>query len=145
LTGCVVTNLQGNSFGKVRSFDALSGVLTLDAAPPLSGGESPILVEIRSAEPAPVFAAKLLFGDEAGAVQLRLATTHATNALLTRSTPPVALFLTAGHGDLLRTGTQQRPDLFALDICRSRPPAHDVFEVSERVADDGTVLQDVDA
>lgn len=145
--GCVVTDLHGKAIGRVRSFDPLSDLLTLesdarDDEPAVQPGS--FIVEIRSPEPAPVFAARLLFGQAMAAVQLRLATTRATNALLTRSTPPAALFLTAGHGDLLQTGTQQRPDLFALDIRRPQPPAHQVFEVSERVDDDGKVLHPLD-
>src|SRR6185503_15981748 len=49
-------------------------------------------------------------------LSMRLATTLGTNALLTRKGAPTALFITEGFGDLLRIGTQQRPDLFALDI-----------------------------
>ena len=52
---------------------------------------------------------------------MRLATTLGTNALLQRAGVPTALFITEGFGDLLLIGTQQRPDLFALDVRRPEP------------------------
>ena len=42
-------------------------------------------------------------------------------ALLTRTGAPTVLFITRGFGDLLRIGTQQRPDLFALHIEKPSP------------------------
>ena len=55
-----------------------------------------------------------------GAVSIRMGTTVATNALLTRSGVRTAVVLTKGLGDLLILGDQSRPRLFELDI--SRPP-----------------------
>src|SRR5690606_1728831 len=53
-------------------------------------------------------------------------------------------FVTRGFRDLLEIGTQQRPDLFALDIVK--PPAlyERVVEVDERVSASGEVLRAVD-
>ena len=66
-----------------------------------------------------MLAARLLTGTPPDAalppIEMRLATTRATNALLERRGAAVALFVTRGFGDLLAIGTQQRPDLFALD------------------------------
>jgi len=105
-------------------------------------------VEVCSAEEAPILAARLVTGTRLGQplppLAMRLATTRGTNALLERRGAPTALFVTRGFGDLLRIGTQQRPDLFALDV--RRPPAlyAESLEVAERLAADGTVLVPLD-
>ncbi len=101
-------------------------------------------VELIGAEEAPVLAARLLTRTPAGRPlpieEMRLATTLGTNALLERRGARTALFITAGFGDLLEIGTQQRPDLFALEV-RKRPPLYDeVVEVAGRLAADGSVL-----
>ena len=75
---------------------------------------------------------------------MRLATTRGTNALLERKGAPVALFLTRGFGDLLRIGTQQRPELFALAIERPAPLYRAVVEVDERLAADGAEIAPLD-
>ena len=75
---------------------------------------------------------------------VRMGTTVATNALLERRGEPTVLVVTRGLGDVLRIGTQQRPELFALDI-RLPPPLHaEVIEADERLAADGAVLQPLD-
>ncbi len=61
--------------------------------------------------------------------RLRLATTKGTNALLEKKGAKVAFFTNKGLKDLLRIGTQQRPDLFALDIRRPKPLYDQVVEV----------------
>jgi 5-oxoprolinase (ATP-hydrolysing) len=101
--------------------------------------------EVASAEDAPILAARLLTGTPPGrslpAAALRLATTLATNALLERRGARTALFVTRGFGDLLRIGTQQRPDLFALRVRKPEPLHAAVVEVPERLSADGAVLQ----
>ena len=57
--------------------------------------------------------------DRPSPIELRVATTRGTNALLTRSTGRVLLVTTTGFEDLPVIGDQTRPDLFDLDI---RPP-----------------------
>lgn len=47
---------------------------------------------------------------------VKLGTTVATNALLERKGEPLVFVTTRGLGDVLRIGTQERPDLFALGI-----------------------------
>jgi len=97
------------------------GTLVLAADAP-AGALPGAPFEARSGEEAPVLAARILTGTPPGRplppLTLRLATTRGTNALLERRFPPVAAFLTEGHGDLLAIGTQQRPDLFALRVER---------------------------
>ncbi len=75
---------------------------------------------------------------------VRMGTTVATNALLERRGEPTVLVVTRGCGDVLRIGTQQRPDLFALDIRLPEPLYAEVIEVDERLAADGTVLCPLD-
>ena len=119
-----------------------TGLLELDRSLEASPGD---LVEVGCAEPAPLLAARLVTGTPAGAGlpphRMRLATTLGTNALLQRRGAAVALFITCGFGDLLQIGTQQRPDLFALQISRPAPLPQAVVEVPERVAADGAVLR----
>lgn len=122
-------------------------VLTLDGTLP-AGDLAGAAFELRSPEEAPVLAARLVTGTPPGAdlpeIALRLATTRGTNALLERKGAATALFITRGFADLLRIGTQQRPDLFALDIRRPEPLYREVVEVPERLAADGSVLIPLD-
>ena len=49
--------------------------------------------------------------------EIRMGTTVATNALLERRGEPTLLVVTHGFGDALTIRYQDRPDIFALDIC----------------------------
>lgn len=117
-------------------------MLELDG--PASGELEGAAFELRSPEEAPVLAARLVTGTpldrELPEIALRLATTRGTNALLERKGAATALFITRGFKDLLVIGTQQRPDLFALNIEKPRPLYRQVVEVPERLAADGSVL-----
>ena len=75
---------------------------------------------------------------------VRMGTTVGTNALLQRQGAPTALVITKGFGDALTIGTQNRPDLFALEI--KLPPVlySQVIEVAERVSAAGEVLLGLD-
>ena len=110
------------------------------AQPPAAGARC----ELASPEEAPVLAARWVTGTPLDRplppLALRLATTRGTNALLERKGARTALFVTRGFADLLAIGTQQRPDLFALDIRRPAPLYEAVVEVDERLAADGTPL-----
>ena len=56
-------------------------------------------------------------GDGDAAIEvIRIGTTVATNALLERRGVPTALVTTAGFGDALAIGYQNRPELFRLSI-----------------------------
>jgi 5-oxoprolinase (ATP-hydrolysing) len=131
----------------VIDWDPETRVLQLDG--PLAGGDpSGMACELRSPEEAPVLAARLVTGRPPGAalpeIAVRLATTRGTNALLERKGAATALFITRGFADLLRIGTQQRPELFALAIEKPEPLYHQVVEVTERLAADGSVLTPLD-
>ncbi|HEX5718841.1 MAG TPA: hydantoinase/oxoprolinase family protein [Thermoanaerobaculia bacterium] len=100
--------------------------------------------ELRSPEEAPILAARLVTGTPLDQplpeIAMRLATTRGTNALLERKGAPTALFITRGFADLLVIGTQQRPDLFALNIEKPQPLYQVAVEVDERLAANGAVL-----
>jgi N-methylhydantoinase A len=68
--------------------------------------------------------------------------TIATNALLERKGARTALVTTRGFADVLQIGRQTRPDLYELHPRKPKPlvPSEWRFEVTERVAADGTVL-----
>ncbi len=123
-------------------------LLRLDG-PPLDHDLAGAPFELRSPEEAPVLAARLVTRTPLAAalppIAMRLATTRGTNALLERTGAATALFITRGFADLLRIGTQQRPDLFALSIVRPEPLYREVVEVPERLAADGSVLLPLDA
>jgi len=70
---------------------------------------------------------------------VRMGTTVATNALLERKGTATVLAITAGFADALRIGSQNRPDIFALDIQLPSPLYEHVIEVPERISADGQV------
>src|SRR3954454_24200250 len=129
----------------VEDFD--SAILHLDG--PIPGDLTGAAFELRSPEEAPVLAARLVtrtpLSAELPEIAMRLATTRGTNALLERKGAPTALLITQGFADLLRIGTQQRPDLFALEIVKPEPLYEKVIEIPERLSTDGSVLVPLDA
>ena len=77
-------------------------------------------------------------------LDVRMGTTRGTNALLTRRGAKTALITTTGFADCLLIGEQDRPELFALTICKREPLTNICIEVTERLAADGQVLQSLD-
>ncbi|MCB1857946.1 MAG: hydantoinase B/oxoprolinase family protein [Gammaproteobacteria bacterium] len=75
---------------------------------------------------------------------IKMGTTVATNALLERKGDPTLLMITAGFGDLLRIGYQNRPRIFDLDIRLPTQLYEMVVEVPERMAADGTIALPLD-
>ena len=84
--------------------------------------------------------------DIEGLDNLRIGTTVATNALLERRGARTALLTTAGFGDVLAIGRQNRPLLYRLH--QERPPAlvDDAhrLEIDERLDQTGAVLTPLD-
>ena len=76
--------------------------------------------------------------------EVKVGTTVATNALLTRSGEPVVLVTTAGFADGLRVGYQNRPDIFARNIVLPGLLHASVIEALERIDADGKVLVPLD-
>jgi len=75
---------------------------------------------------------------------VKVGTTVATNALLTRSGEPVVLVTTAGFGDGLRIGYQNRPEIFARRIVLPQRLYATVIEADERIDAEGAVLTPLD-
>jgi N-methylhydantoinase A len=73
-------------------------------------------------------------------------TTLVTNALIERKGALTALLTTAGFRDAIEIGREHRYELYDLNLELPRPlvPRHLRFDVPERVAADGSVLQPLD-
>ena len=73
-------------------------------------------------------------------------TTLVTNALIERKGAPIALLTTCGFRDALEIGREHRYELYDLNLELPRPlvPRHLRFDVPERIAADGSVLQPLD-
>lgn len=127
----------------IRAFDPSTGRLELET--PLAGApDVGAAYELSCGSEAPLIGMRWLMGlrldEPLGPVQVRLGTTRGTNALLERKGARTALVTTAGFGDVLQIGTQQRPRLFDLNICLPLPLYERVLEVTERVDAAGRVL-----
>ena len=131
----------------IAGFESANSVIELGTDKPDSVIDGAAF-EIRSDELAPILAARIVtqtnYGSTLPPLNMKLASTRGTNALLQRRGTPVALFITTGFRDLLLIGDQQRPDLFALDIKKPKPLYESVYEVDERLAADGSVLVEMD-
>ena len=82
--------------------------------------------------------------DVISAAEIKMGTTIATNALLERKGEKHALFITKGFKDILKIGTQQRPDLFDIRIKLPSVLYKKVIEVEERVSSTGKILKSPD-
>jgi N-methylhydantoinase A len=73
-------------------------------------------------------------------------TTLVTNALIERKGAPTALLTTAGFRDAVEIGREHRYELYDLNLELPKPlvPRHLRFDVPERIAADGSVLQALD-
>jgi 5-oxoprolinase (ATP-hydrolysing) len=150
LRGCSFRLLGGGAgpeVTEVAGYDPRSSRLRLRGDPGEAARPGAVC-ELVSPEEAPVVAARLLTGTPQDrplpALDLRLATTRGTNALLERKGAATAFFVTRGFGDLLAIGDQSRPDLFALAIDKPEPLHAAVVEVPERLAADGSVVEALD-
>jgi 5-oxoprolinase (ATP-hydrolysing) len=101
--------------------------------------------EISTGEEAPILAARLITGTPLSQplppMEIRLGTTRATNALLERKGAKTVLFVTKGFKDLLQIGTQQRPDLFQLNIPTTKMLYDEVIEIEERLDATGGIVK----
>jgi 5-oxoprolinase (ATP-hydrolysing) len=131
----------------VVGFERARGLLRL-GRPLRCEPEAGWLYELQCDQEAPVIGIRWLLGKPLskpiGAVRVRLGTTRGTNALLERRGAATALVTTAGFGDVLRIGYQQRPRLFDLHIRKPAPLYREVVELEERVDKDGKVLRALD-
>ncbi len=141
--GAVLLPVAGDATSAVRVVEQPEADLfRLDA--PL-GAPLDAAVELRFDDEAPILAARLVTACPAHQalppMEMRLATTRGTNALLERRGARTVLFTTLGFSDLLVIGDQARPDLFALEIRRPAPLYERVVAVDERLDAEGGVLR----
>lgn len=132
-----------------RKHGGSTRTLTLDKAIQRQpAAETGLLADLSTGEEAPVVAARLLtqtsLGQNFPPLQLRLATTRATNALLERKGSPTAFFVSEGFGDLLRIGDQRRSALFALAHEQRAHFVSAVTEVAGRLDAGGNELEPLD-
>jgi len=102
------------------------------------------VAKVLSSDQAPLEGIRQLLGLAKGAPippsRVRMGTTLATNALLERTGQRFALLITRGFADLLKIGTQARPDLFALDIRKPGVLYERVLEIDARADRNGNPL-----
>jgi 5-oxoprolinase (ATP-hydrolysing) len=140
--------LQPASSGQsipISAFDPQSSSIHLQE--PLTKNFAEADFTITAGEEAPVLAARLatgtLLNERLPRMEMRLGTTRGTNALLERKGANTTLIITQGFKDLLTIGTQQRPNIFSLDVQKPLPYYADVLEVEERLDAKGNVLQEL--
>lgn len=145
LAGFHINDVGSTEVRTITAFNNDTGEITLDSS---SSWQPGTLLEITTGEEAPVLGARILTntppGREFPPLNLRIATTRATNALLEHKGGRIALFITQGFGDLLQIGDQRRSDLFALKH-EPRVIFHEIAcEVPERISISGEVLEPLD-
>ncbi|MFT7172023.1 MAG: 5-oxoprolinase (ATP-hydrolyzing) [Paracoccaceae bacterium] len=106
------------------------------------------VVELTTGEDAPIIAARILTGTAPGEkfppLELRVATTRGTNALLEGTGTPVDLYTTAGFESLLEVRDQRRPDLFELAPKIAVPVTRKVIGIRGRLDRHGNELEPLD-
>ena len=109
----------------VRSYDVENCILFLSAKLPTKLFNRNLSFELFSNEEAPILGARLItltsLGEQLPALNIKLGSTKGTNALLEKKGADIVLFVTKGFRDILHIGTQQRPDIFALNIIKPSP------------------------
>ena len=139
LRGFTVRAMNEDRTLRVR--DASGDVVRLDSNLKASPGD---VIELKAPFDAPRLALHLLLGtlpDEPfPELELRVATTRGTNALLEGKGDEFALILNTGMKDLLHIGDQSRRDLFALENHRDSLEATCTLETTSRLDHDGTVI-----
>ncbi|TAH21146.1 MAG: 5-oxoprolinase [Cytophagales bacterium] len=136
----------------VEKYDSQNQLLTLsmplfEPSFPASSPKAQFVAldfEITAHEEAPILAARIAtqtaLNQALPSIQMRLGSTKGTNTLLERKGARVTFLITKGFKDLLRIGTQQRPNLFALNIVKPSLLCEEVIEVEERLDSNGNIL-----
>ena len=105
---------------------------------------SDTIVYLTADEEAPILATRLatntLLTERLPNIKFRLGTTKGTNALLEGKGSATALIVSKGFKDLLAIGTQQRPDLFALNIIKRQTLTNTIIEVDEYIDANGNIV-----
>jgi N-methylhydantoinase A len=108
----------------------------------LSTPDDPSLAVLNALHP-PVQNGRITKGERGTLIH---GTTLVTNALIERKGAPTALLTTAGFRDAIEIGREHRYELYDLNLELPKPlvPRHLRFDVPERIAADGSVLQPLD-
>ncbi len=126
---------------KVEAFDFENHSFLLDGNPNII---LPAPFVLTAHEESPILAVRCLtetpLDDKLPPIEFRLGTTKGTNALLEKKGAKTCLIITKGFRDLLYIGTQQRPDLFCLDIPEPELLYDFVFELDARTDKDGNEI-----
>jgi 5-oxoprolinase (ATP-hydrolysing) len=132
------------AFTKIHTIDFQNNILELDTDFEL---ETETDFEITAHEEAPILAARLVtqtpLSQNLPPLTMRLGSTKGTNALLEKKGGNVTFLVTKGFKDLLYIGTQQRPNLFQLNIPEPDLLYANMIEVDERLGANGEVLQEL--
>jgi 5-oxoprolinase (ATP-hydrolysing) len=138
-------DLQGTPI--VKSFDAEQSIIRTNSSLNVNSLENKT-IEFRSDEEAPVLASRLVTktipGDPLPKIEMRLATTKGTNALLEHKGAATLFITTKGFGDILNIRNQQRSNLFTLRIDKPSPFYASVLEIPERIDPNGKILTSLD-
>ena len=133
---------------EVKSYDFKNKTFQLNQ--PVSNAENFIgkNFEITSNEEAPVLGARLItqtaLDEDFPDLSLKLGSTKGTNALLESKGAKTLFIVTRGFKDLLKIGTQARPDIFALNVQKRKQITHHILEVDERIDTKGNILKPLD-
>ena len=134
--------LEANVKVKIKSVDLAKSIIYIDK--PIAKKINHLTIEVSTGEEVPVFATRFLtstsFQQPFPKIEMKLGSTRGTNALLERKGAKTVFITTKGFIDLLKIGTQQRPDLFALKIEKEKPLYTTVLEVNERINSAGEIL-----
>ncbi|NRB61581.1 MAG: hydantoinase B/oxoprolinase family protein [Saprospiraceae bacterium] len=135
--------IEGHAYAiNIKSYSHQNQTFTLDRDIPkgVTGSD----FSITAAEEAPILAARLAtqtpLSQKLPTITMRLGSTRGTNALLERKGAKTLLLITEGFKDLMYIGTQQRPNLFEIDIPEPNVLYDDVLEVPERLDASGNVI-----
>ena len=127
----------------IEQFDLNKELIVLSK--PLDGEVINRSFEITANEEAPILAVRLItqtpLSEPLPTIHMKLGSTKGTNALLENKGAKIAFFVTKGFKDLLKIGTQQRPDIFAMNVEKPAPLHYKVIEIEERLDANGQVLQ----
>ena len=110
----------------------------------ISETDCPVNFAIYSGEEAPLMLARIVTATGLNSplppLEMRLASTKGTNALLEKKGVEIVLIVTCGFKDILNIGNQQRPDIFSLNVEKPEPLCRYIIEADERVNSKGEII-----
>lgn len=137
-------NEQNEDF-YIKNYDAARKIIVLNKPLPDAVFGKKLAFDITADEEAPVLAARLItqtaLDEPFPNLTLRLGTTRGTNALLEEKGAKTAFLTTEGFADILTIGTQQRPDLFALNIIKPKQLYREGVEIEGRIDAKGDIIK----